>query len=192
MPFEPRIFGEWPAGDGDKLRPDRFALRARFSAPSPQPPDATADATNEDHWPDDLAELAQQLGDEARLLGEKYPASAAACEMESARAAAMRQPGRFARLRFAAAAAAVVVGLSMAVEIAYRAGGNGGDPGSPVGPAVVAQTGNDDVSPLAAGDSVQGAVVPVSLPAAVFSNLSGAEQEGVLDLMKDVRLRVEI
>ncbi|MBI1899670.1 MAG: hypothetical protein HYS13_00980 [Planctomycetia bacterium] len=149
---------------------------------------------SEDQLPDDLAELAQQLGDASRLLCEKYPASAPQRAVESVRAAARRRPGRFARLRIAAAAAAVVIGLSMAVEVAYRAGRNSGESGTPVAPAVAAHTNHSTGSPGASAvdDTVQGAVVPVSLPAAVFSNLSGAEQEGVLDLMKDVPLRVEI
>jgi hypothetical protein len=196
VPFEPRIFGEWPADERSQPRAGRFAPGARFPAPA-RPAEAARDGasgarSDDDVLPDDLAEVAQQLVDESRLLGEKYPAGSTACDLESVRAAANRRPGRFARLRLAAAAAAAVIGLSMAVEIAYRAGRESGDSGTATGSVVAVHPGDQPTASPSAADSVRGAVVPVSLPAAVFSNLSGAEQEGVLDLMKDVALRVEI
>jgi len=129
--------------------------------------------------PADLAEAALQLSADAQWLSSVYPAAHG--EVVPAAPFVTSQPAVRPRRTYRWAAAAVVL-LALGVgAVAYRA--NTGDVPREINVAQVTEP---------AAVSREPAADPVVMPAVVFGELSGAEQEAVLDLLEGQASRLSI
>lgn len=143
--------------------------------------------------PDDLAELASQLGDEARSLSSLYPCAipTASPQRVVAQRAPWVRPRAWVRPLAAIAAAAVVI----AVALPYMASQPRRLPPPPRNTSASMHVSRPE-APRPSTETVKPTVTNVALPAVIFSSLSGAEQEGILDLLEsqphDPNARIEI
>lgn len=172
-------------------------LVVRFDPRLIQPDDAPEDACGELDLPDDLLELAAQLGEDANYLAERYPAPVAepfVAEVVAARVASATPARRgwvVAAIGGVAAAAMVAIAvqsllpsstLPMAESVAAPA----------AKPAVVERPIASSVS-APAGPRIER--LPWA-PSPAITNVSGPELEGLLDLWQDdqqpTETRIEI
>jgi hypothetical protein len=136
------------------------------------PDDAPLSATGDLQLPDDLAALAEQLGDDAKHLAAQYPVDRPvwASRLD-------RQPRRrWARVAglVGASLATLLIGL-VAVQ---RFGGSETEPGS----GVFGGTGHSIMDNRSPSKTLDPFLAPSLGPAISLTELSGPEQEAVFDL----------
>lgn len=156
MPSEPRLFDPTPEPDGQAALPDASFLEEGLDLPA------------------DLAELAEQLACESRLLAERYPARSTS-DVELPAAQATKASRRLLPVvGIAGSVAAAMTGWLVVRPTVPE------ELPAPVVSQVRVSWSHGSESATASDESS-----PAVVPADLFRTLSGAEQEAVLDLVEE-------